>query len=69
MPSRTAGHLFRMARDIERADHRAAGAMASQADRRAAPVKRAQPAAGDRTPVVAAATTGGVFCAQGGGRC
>jgi uncharacterized alpha-E superfamily protein len=39
MLSRTADHLFWMARTIERADHGAAGALAAQAHARAAGVK------------------------------
>jgi uncharacterized alpha-E superfamily protein len=49
MLSRTADHLFWMARYIERADRCAAGAAASKADESAANVKRAQRAAADRT--------------------
>ncbi len=69
MLSRTADHLFWMARYIERADHCAGGAMASKANLREVQVKRAQRAAVDRTLVVAAATTRGVFCALGGRGC
>ncbi len=49
MLSRTADHLFWMARYIERADRFAAGEAASQANPRTARVKVAQRAAGDIT--------------------
>ncbi len=58
MLSRTADHLFWMARYIERADSRAPGVAASQADLRAAQVKRAGRAAVDKTPVGVTAPTG-----------
>jgi uncharacterized alpha-E superfamily protein len=69
MLSRTADHLFWMARYIERADKRGNAALAAKAVLRAAQVKRAQRAAVVRTPGVAAATTRGVFCAPGGWGC
>jgi len=68
MLSRTADHLFWMACYIERADHRAQGAMASKANLRAAQVKRAQRAAEDRTRGAANAAPG-VFRAAGEPRC
>ena len=68
MLSRTADHLFWMARYIERADNRRQ-AIASQADLREAQVKRAQRAAADRTPGVAKATPSGLLRAFGAMRC
>jgi uncharacterized alpha-E superfamily protein len=53
MLSRTADHLFWMARHIERADNRRK-ALASEANVCAANVKLAQRAAGDKTPVFVA---------------
>ena len=53
MLSRTADHLFWMARYIERADNRRQ-AIASRANVSAANVKLAQRAAEDKTPVFAA---------------
>jgi uncharacterized alpha-E superfamily protein len=69
MLSRTADHLFWMARYIELADNRGNAAVASNADLRAARVKRARRAAVDRTRGVAMATTSGVLCASGDARC
>jgi uncharacterized alpha-E superfamily protein len=50
MLSRSADHLFWMARYLERTERCAAGAAASPADLRAAQVKVAQRPAGDTTP-------------------
>jgi uncharacterized alpha-E superfamily protein len=60
MLSRTADHLFWMARYIERTDRCAAGAAASQAHVRAAHVKRAPRAAADQTPCCAARSVFGL---------
>lgn len=62
MLSRTADHLFWIARSFERADKQPTGLLASKAHLRAAQVKLAQRAAEDTTPTRAQRA---VFGAQG----